>query len=245
MSLPAFAVPLLPLALLALLAPGTPAFSASPGVAAADEFAHAAAPAAAAPAAPAAPAAAAPAADTLILVVAEEGNRARYRVREQLARLDFPNDAVGETASISGSLMLSPEGNVIRGGSRFVIRLADLESDQDRRDNFLRRNTLNTEEFPDAVFIPTGVRGLPNPLPTEGEAAFLLDGDLTIRDVTRPVTWQVEAEFANGAVLGRAETRFTFGDMGLTVPSVGSVLSIRDDIRLEFDFRLVPAGSGN
>jgi polyisoprenoid-binding protein YceI len=184
-----------------------------------------------------------PAADTVLLVVAEEGNRARYRVREQLARLDFPNDAVGETSTVSGSLMVTPEGEIVRAGSRFVIRLADLASDADRRDNYLRRNTLGTEEYPDAVFIPTGFRDLPSPLPATGEASFLLEGELTIRDVTRPVSWQVDAEFSNGAVLGRAETRFTFADMGLTVPTVGSVLSIRDDIRLEYDFRLVPAGS--
>jgi polyisoprenoid-binding protein YceI len=182
-------------------------------------------------------------ADTLLLVVADQGNRARYRVREQLARLDFPNDAVGETTSISGSLMLTPEGDVVREGSRFVIRLADLASDSDRRDNYLRRNTLSTDDYPDAVFVPTGLRDLPSPLPASGEATFLLDGELTVRDTTRPVTWQVGAEFAGGAVIGRAETRFTFGDVGLTQPSVGSVLSIRDDIRLEYDFRLVPAGS--
>jgi polyisoprenoid-binding protein YceI len=195
-----------------------------------------------------APAPAAPraefSADTLVLVVAEEGNRARYRVREQLARLSFPNDAVGETTTISGTIMVTTAGEVLREGSRFVIRLADLESDADRRDNFLRRNTLSTDQYPDAYFVPTGFRELPSPIPTSGEARFLMDGELTVRDVTRPVTWEVGAEFANGAVLGRAETRFTFDDMGLTVPSVGSVLSIRDDIRLEFDFRLVPPGQG-
>ncbi len=179
-------------------------------------------------------------ADTLLLTVAEEGNEARYRVREQLARLEFPNDAVGATGTIFGSILVTSEGEILPGGSRFVIRLADLTSDSDRRDNFLRRNTLATESFPDAIFIPTGFRELPSPLPTSGEARFLLDGDLTIRDVTRPVTWQVGAAFENGAVIGRAETRFTFEEMGLEVPRVGSVLSIRDDIRLEYDFRLVP-----
>ena len=189
-----------------------------------------------------APSTSAVSADTLLLTVAEEGNRARYRVREQLARLEFPNDAVGETSSVAGSLLVTSDGEILREGSRFVIRLADLESDSDRRDNYLRRNTLATDEYPDAVFVPTGFRELPSPIPTSGEARFLLDGELTIRDVTRPVTWQVGAEFAGGAVLGRAETTFTFDEMGLTVPRVGSVLSIREDIRLEFDFRLVPMG---
>jgi polyisoprenoid-binding protein YceI len=179
-------------------------------------------------------------ADTVIYVVAEEGNQARYRVREQLARLDFPNDAVGVTTAIQGRVMVTESGEVVREASRFVIGLTGLESDSDRRDNFLRRNTLGTDEHPDAIFVPTAIRGLPNPLPSSGEETLTLEGELTIRGVTRPVSWTVDAEFWEGAVFGQARTNFTFGDFELEVPSVGSVLSIRDDIRLEFDFRLVP-----
>lgn len=180
------------------------------------------------------------AADTVTFVVAEEGNQARYRVREQLARLDFPNDAVGVTTEVQGRVMLTESGEVVSEASRFVIGLDALQSDSDRRDNFLRRNTLGTDEHPDAIFVPTAIQGLPNPIPSSGEQTLTLDGDLTIRGVTRPVSWTVDAEFWEGAVFGQARTNFTFGDFDLEVPSVGSVLSIRDDIRLEFDFRLLP-----
>lgn len=184
----------------------------------------------------------APAVDTLVFIVAEEGNEARYRVREQLARLDFPNDAVGATTGVQGRIMITAEGEVIREGSRFIIDMAGLASDRDRRDNYLRRNTLRTADHPESIFIPTAIRGLPNPLPPSGEVTFELEGEYTIRDVTRPVTWEVQAEFWEGAVIGQARTSFTFGHFDLQIPSVGSVLSIRDDIRLEYDFRLVPAG---
>jgi polyisoprenoid-binding protein YceI len=182
------------------------------------------------------------AADTLVFVVAEEGNEARYRVREQLARLDFPNDAVGRTSGIQGRIMVTAEGEVIAEGSRFVIDLASLESDSDRRDNFLRRNTLGTNEHPEAIFVPREVRGLAFPLPVDQEAEFVLVGDMTIRDVTRPIEWNVTAEFLEGAMLGRATTSFTFGEFGLQVPRVATVLTIRDEIRLEFDFRMVAGG---
>jgi polyisoprenoid-binding protein YceI len=180
--------------------------------------------------------------DTLVFVVAEEGNEARYRVREQLARLDFPNDAVGRTSGVQGRIMVTAEGEIIAAGSRFVIDLASLESDSDRRDNFLRRNTLGTNEHPEAIFVPREVRGLSFPLPVDQEAEFVLVGDMTIREVTRSVEWNVTAEFLERALLGRAATSFTFGDFGLEVPRVGSVLSIRDEIRLEFDFRMVAGG---
>jgi polyisoprenoid-binding protein YceI len=184
-------------------------------------------------------------ADTVLFTVAQgAGNVARYRVREQLASLEFPNDAVGETSGVEGRLLVTGAGQILPQGSRFVIRLSELQSDSDRRDNYLRRNTLETETHPEAVFLPTAFRGLPSPLPTTGEARFQLEGQLTIRDHTFPVVWEVRAEFENGAVIGRAETVFTFEQARLQVPRVASVLSIREDIRLEYDFRLTPLAIG-
>ncbi|MFS8639162.1 MAG: YceI family protein [Gemmatimonadota bacterium] len=179
------------------------------------------------------------------LVIAPEGNVARYRVREQLARLDFPNDAVGETSSISGALVLDEDGSVVAAESRFEVDLRTLKSDSDRRDNYIRRRTLQTEQYPMAVFVPTAIRGAPSPLPTTGEFSFELDGELTIREVTRPVTWQVTARAIDGGYAGTATTEFTFGTFELEIPRVASVLSIRDNIRLEYDFRLVRDVAGD
>jgi hypothetical protein len=182
---------------------------------------------------------------------APEGNEARYRVREQLARFDFPNDAVGVTPEVRGQLTFTPDGRVDGSASEFVIGLAALESDSDRRDNFLRRNTLATDTHPDARFQPREIRGLDLPAMLEVAAAngggvmeveFEMVGDMTVREATRQVVWTVRAELGEGAVRGQARTAFTFGDFDLEIPSVGSVLSINDDIRLEFDFHLVPAG---
>jgi polyisoprenoid-binding protein YceI len=172
--------------------------------------------------------------------VAAEGNEARYRVREQLARINLPSDAVGVTRNIAGGLMLDAQGRIVRGESRFVIDMASLESDSDRRDNYVRRNTLQTEAHPNAVFVPTEFRDLPLPLPASGTLSFRMLGELTIRGVTRPVAWDVEATTASGRVSGLAKTQFTFADFELTKPRVASVLSVDDDIRLEYTFVLVP-----
>jgi polyisoprenoid-binding protein YceI len=176
---------------------------------------------------------------TLRLVVAPDGNEARYRVREQLAGVDFPSDAVGRTAAVTGALVLDGSGAIVPSESEFVIELSALTSDQARRDNYLRRNTLRTEEYPRAVFVPTGTRGLSFPLPASGEAKFQLLGNLTLREVTRPVTWEVTARFENGAVTGAAATKFTFAEFEMTKPRLARLLSVDDDIRLEYDFRLV------
>jgi polyisoprenoid-binding protein YceI len=170
-------------------------------------------------------------------VVAPDGNEARYLVREQLARINFPSDAVGTTTGVDGAITVDGDGRIV-AGSRFTIDLAGLASDSDRRDNYVRRNTLQTGAHPTAGFVPAGFSGLAYPLDA-GEATFRITGDLTIRGVTRPVTWDVTAGAAGGRIAGTARTSFTFDDFGLDKPRVASVLSVADEIRLEYDFSLV------
>lgn len=187
---------------------------------------------------PTEPAAAAPAGDALRLVVAPEGNEARFRVREQLVGLNLPSDAVGTTASVSGAIAIQPDGRIIAGESRFVVDLTTLHTDSSRRDGYIQRNTLETGAYPEAVFVPASAAGLPSPLPTSGTVAFQLTGDLTVHGVTRPVTWEVTAEVEGQTLRGTATTSITFTDFGMTLPRVGPVLSVDDLIALELDFAL-------
>lgn len=180
---------------------------------------------------------------TIRLTVAGTGNAARYRVREQLLGRDLPNDAVGETSEISGAITVDSSGAIVRGQSRFVVRTGAFKSDSDRRDGYVRRRLLQADSFPTVELVPTAARGLPARLPEPGAAAgpvtFTLVGDLTVRGVTRPTTWQVTARQANGRVTGTATTRFTFAQFSIDPPRVPVVLRVADTIALEYDFTLV------
>jgi polyisoprenoid-binding protein YceI len=178
------------------------------------------------------------------LVLAAEGNEARYRVREQLAGVDFPNDAVGMTRAITGGIVLDERGGVVPAESRIVVDITALRSDKERRDRFIQRRTLQTDSFPTVVLVPTALNGLRHPLPSSGPLAFELVGDLTVHGVTRPTTWQVNAVAQNGGWSGTATTTFAFPDFGLTKPRVAVVLTVADSIRLEYDFHLVPDSAG-
>ena len=67
---------------------------------------------------------------------------------------------------------------------------------------------------------------------------FELVGDLTVKEVTRRVSWSATASFEGPRVTVRARTAFRFGDFGLRVPRVSVVLSVDDDIKLEADLVL-------
>ncbi len=174
------------------------------------------------------------------LTTAPEGNEARFRVREQLASVSFPSDAIGSTTAITGTIVFEPNGAIVKDNSSFTVDLTTLKSNSDRRDNYIRRRTLETETHPNALFVPTSFLGLPDTLPANGHIAFQLTGDLTVHGVTRPVTWTVTARAENGIYSGNATTGFKFDYFEMAVPRVASVLSVVDSITLEYDFRLIP-----
>jgi polyisoprenoid-binding protein YceI len=174
------------------------------------------------------------------LQLADSGNEARYRVREQLARLNLPSGAIGKTSAVTGAIVINPDGSVVSDASKFVVDVTGLTSDEGRRDNFVKRNVLETGTYPTVEFVPRQAMGLPSPLPTSGDVSFQLAGDMTIHGVTRPTTWDVTATVTNGSELaGTATTAFKFADFGLNQPRVPVVLSVEDNIKLEIDFHLV------
>jgi polyisoprenoid-binding protein YceI len=176
----------------------------------------------------------------LHFTIAATGNEARYRVREQLAGFDLPNDAVGVTKDIRGRITVGSDGKIVRDSSKIVVLLAGLKSDKTRRDGFLQRSTLETSKFPQVELVPVSFDGISAPLASGGSKTFALVGDLTVHGVTHPTTWQVTAHADGTDIVGTAVTAFTFKDFELVQPRVPVVLSVADTIKLEYDFRFAP-----
>ncbi len=165
-----------------------------------------------------------------------QNSEARYVVNETLANRPLPSDAIGTTKAVSGTLAFDSKGQVVPGQSKIVVNVQNLTSNANGRDNYLRRNTLKTDQYPDVTFMLRSTEGMPFPLPSSGTISFKLLGDLTVRDATTPVVWNVSATMNGGAAEGKASTSFTFADVKLDKPSVALVLSVADTIRLEIDF---------
>ena len=181
--------------------------------------------------------AAAPAAP-IKFTIGATGNEARYRVREQLMGKDLPNDAVGATSAITGTILAYPDGRIVKDSSKIVIDVRTLKSDQSRRDGFLQRRTLETEKYPTVELVPTEIRGFIGKIPASGEVTFQLLGDLTVHGVTKPTVWNVKARQDGQDFVGNATTAFTFKDINLDQPRVPVVLSVADTIKLEYDFKV-------
>ncbi len=180
--------------------------------------------------------------DAIHLILVADGTQARYRVREQLASLSLPSDAIGKTSAVTGTLVINSDGSIVVDQSKFVVNVTGLVSDKGQRDRFVQGNLLQTRQYPSVEFDPTSTSGLSSPLPTSGPVSFQLIGNLTAHGTTKPATWAVTGQILNSKEMtGTATTNFTFEDFGIPQPNVPVVLSVVDKITLELDFHLVKA----
>jgi polyisoprenoid-binding protein YceI len=167
-----------------------------------------------------------------------QGTKARYRVTEQLAGINFPNDAVGTTEAITGAIVINPDAS-IAPGSKLIVDLKTLTSDQPMRDSYIQQRTLETAKFATMELVPKRAVGLPSPLPAGNQAqvGFQLIVDMTLHGVTKETTWNVVAVMANTTVNGRATSTIDFAQFNMTKPSLARLVSVEDKINLEIEFR--------
>ncbi len=132
--------------------------------------------------------------------------------------------------------MLTSDGAIVPDDSKVVVDLSTLTSDRGNRDNFIKQNTLQTAQYPNAELVLREVTDLLRPLPATGADSFQLLGDLTVHGVTRPVQWDVNAQFSPDGVTGTATTRVKMTDFGMQTPRTATILSVEDELRLELDF---------
>jgi hypothetical protein len=180
--------------------------------------------------------AAGPAASRVHYVVAPTGNEARYRVREVLVGVDFPNDAVGVTRGITGGFVVDTTGKVVEDSSKIVINVAQLKSDKDKRDAYIRDHTMHTDKFPTVELLPSFIKGVTGSPPTSGTRPVEVLANLKVQGNVHPTTWHGSATFNGDDVTGTISTAFTFTDIGVTKPSRAILLTVEDTVKLEYDF---------
>ena len=162
-----------------------------------------------------------------------------YRVRETFAGLSVASDAVGRTPDVRGSLTV--EGDTTVTAADVTAGLQALESDEERRDDAIRRRGLETDRFPEATFALSGPLELPAP-PTPGqEVSVTAAGDLTLHGVTNRVDVPVEARWDGDTIEVVGTIDIAFADYDIEPPSVGGFVSVEDEGEIELQLVFVPA----
>lgn len=169
-------------------------------------------------------------------IVAEE-SEAAYEVGEVFFNQNNRfNLAIGVTHAISGSVTIdaaNPQNSAI---STITIDISQFQSDESRRDERIRREWLESATYPIATFVPTSIEGLPESY-VPGEAiVFRVTGDLTIRDVTNPVTFEVTAKLDGDTLTGTAASMILMTDFGFSPPTIAGMLEAENEVTMRLTF---------
>ncbi|MEV4312133.1 YceI family protein [Actinocrispum sp. NPDC049592] len=137
----------------------------------------------------------------------------------------------GQFNTFTGEIVTHED--VLSSSVTATIDAASFHTRQEQRDSHVRgEDFLHVEEYPELTFTSTGVRH-------DGEQ-FLLDGNLTIRGVTKPVTLNLEingfGDINGDKVLGiSASTEISRKDFGVSGGAAGAMVSDKIQILLEIE----------
>jgi polyisoprenoid-binding protein YceI len=162
---------------------------------------------------------------------------AGYRVKEELAGTGA-NTAVGRTQNVSGSLAI--DGTTITA-MQVSVDMTTLQSDDNRRDERLRTDGLQTDRFPTATFTlrkPIEVGSVPKDGQTIQAVAV---GDLTLHGVTRSVGVSIQAQRNGDEIEAIGSVDVALTDYAIEAPTGFLVLSIANTGTIELHLLFQPA----
>jgi polyisoprenoid-binding protein YceI len=160
---------------------------------------------------------------------------ARYSVQETFVGQPI-STAVGTTQQMAGDILIDHDDYSQSQVGTIVINVEQFTSDSSLRDRRIRREFLESEAYPEAVFVPTELLDFPTQV-VEGSAyTFEILGDLTIRETTLPTRWTVTVTLAGDTLMGAANTVILMSDFGVGPIDIAGLVATEDEVRLEFEF---------
>jgi polyisoprenoid-binding protein YceI len=172
---------------------------------------------------------------TIIAQINPAESQVRFELDEDLR--GTRNTVVGTTNQVSGEIAVNPANITESRLGVILINARTLLTDNDFRNRAIQNNILDTGEFEFITFAPSEIIGLPSSGSIGEEISFSIVGDLTIRDVTQSVTFDVTVTVVSeNQMEGSASAVITLSDYGLNIPSVPNVANVEEEVELYIDF---------
>lgn len=152
-----------------------------------------------------------------------EGSQAGYRVKEVLFGQDA--EAVGRTSEVTGSMEIA--GTTVTS-VEVTVDMATVESDESMRDGQFRGRIMSTSEFPTATFRLTSPVELGTVPDDRVEVTHAVTGELTLRGVTREVTFDLTARRNGATIEANGTIALSFDDFEIPDASGGPAQVGRD-----------------
>ncbi|MBX7254366.1 MAG: YceI family protein [Candidatus Promineofilum sp.] len=178
---------------------------------------------------------AAPAGTAQVFTIDSAASQVRFQLDEDLR--GERKTVVGTTDQVAGQISINLADLSQTQVGIIQINARTLATDNNFRNRAIQNEILDTGDFEFITFTPTAVEGLPASA-TIGEAvSFSIVGDLTIRDITMPATFNIEATAVSETqITGTATATVNRTDFGLQIPSVPNVANVEEEVELYIDF---------
>ncbi len=171
----------------------------------------------------------------VIFQISQDQSEARFSIYEELA--GQPKTVIGSTRQVAGEVAVDLSDLSKTQVGVIQINARTLVTDSDNRNRAIRNFILRTNEYEFITFTPTAITGLSDLAQPGQSFTFQIAGNLTIRDITQPVVFEVTAQGESLARLtGTATTVVKRSDYNLTIPNVPNVANVGEEVTLEIDF---------
>ena len=177
---------------------------------------------------------------------ADSGELTVYQISSADSQVTFELDedlrgsritVVGTTDQVAGELAVDLTDLSQTQVGVIQINARTLTTDNGNRNRAMQNEILDTGSYEYITFVPTVVTGLPLSANTGDALTFTIEGNLTIRNVTLPATFTIQAAAVSETqIAGIASAIIARSDYGLTIPSVPNVANVEEEVELYIDF---------
>jgi polyisoprenoid-binding protein YceI len=179
----------------------------------------------------------APSKDGTSFTIDRSGTEARFTIHEVL--LGQPNIVIGWTNQVAGQILVDQQNPAQSKVGEIRVDLSTLSTNNGLRNRALWTYILQTTQPADqfATFLPATLSGLPSSVAIGQPFAFQITGALTIHQVTRSETFQMQVTPVSATLIkGTAQTTVHYEDFGISVPRPPMVARVSDSVVLALSF---------
>lgn len=171
---------------------------------------------------------------TLLEIVPNE-SLVTFTLDETLRGL--PTTVVGQSRAVAGQIAVDFANPATAQIGPILINARTLLTENEFRNNAIQNFILQTEAYELITFTPQQISGLPAQFTANEPVALTIQGDLTIRDITQPVTFAATVT-ANGRteLTGSATAQISRADFALTIPDAPGVANVSEAVGLRIEF---------
>lgn len=167
--------------------------------------------------------------------IVQSESEARFIIDEVLR--GAPKRVIGVTDQVAGQIAIDAANPSAAQVGVVQVNARTLTTDNDFRNRAIKNQILDTNTFEFVTFEPTELVGMPASVAVGQPFSFQIVGDLTIKDTTQSVTFDVTlTPVSESRIEGLATTTFPYRDFGLRIPDSPSVDTVADDVTLELAF---------